>query len=321
VSLIQLLVRERGVRSRGCAPPLTVSLILAWADAFHLRNGRWPTSKSGPLPEAPGENWDLLNSALKVGSRGLPGGSSLARMLARQRGVRNSQGLAPLTVPEILRWADEHHNRHGTWPEPGSGPIPEAQGETWKGVNGALRRAGRGLPRIATLKGLLSEQRGVRYPRPRIPFTVDGILAWADAHHARTGKWPDPKSGPIPECSGCTWRAVETALTSGGHGLPRGSSICRLLVERRAIRHRFDQPDLTIPQILAWAVAFLARTGQWPSARSGPILDAKGESWGMIEGALRTGRRGLPGGLSLRRLRDPAKHDESAQASGRSLTG
>ena len=86
---------------------------------------------------------------------------------------------------------------------------------------------------------------------------------------------------------------METALTSGGRGLPGGSSISRLLVERRTIRHRSDPPDLTIPQILAWAEAFLARTGQWPSARSGPILEAHGESWRMIERALRTGGRGL----------------------------
>jgi len=315
-SLIQLLVRERGVRSLGYAPPLTVSLILAWADAFHLRNGRWPTLNSGPLPEAPGENWGALDDALKLGGRGLPGESSLARMLARQRGARNRVSLAPMTFPEILRWADAYHNRHGTWPDSTSGPIPEAPGETWKRVNDALMRGGRGLPRGPTLKGLLWEQRGVQHALARVPFTVEGILAWADAHHARTAEWPDRNSGPIPECPGSTWTAVETALTSGGRGLPGGSSISRLLAERRAIRHRSYPPDLTIPQILAWAEAFLARTGRWPDRKSGPILEAPGESWRIIERTLRAGRRGLKGGLSLRRLRDRAKLDESAQANG-----
>jgi len=104
------------------------------------------------------------------------------------------------------------------------------------------------------------------------------------------------------------------------HGIelnvPRGDQQIRL-TERRAIRHRSYPPDLTIPQILAWAEAFLARTGQWPNRRSGPILEAPGESWRIIERTLRAGGRSLEGGLSLRRLRDPAKHDESAQASGR----
>jgi len=141
-------------------------------------------------------------------------------------------------------------------------------------VNDALRRGGRGLPRCATLKGLLREQRGAQHAPARVPFTVDAILAWADAHHARTAKCPDRRSGPIPECPGSTWTAVETALTSGGRSRPGGSSISRLLTERRAIGYRFHPPDLTIRQILAWAEAFLARTGQWPKRTSGPILEA-----------------------------------------------
>jgi len=158
-SLMQLLATERGVRRLGYAPPLSLALILAWADAFHLRNGRWPASRSGPLPEAPGENWRSLDFALSSGRRGLPGGSSLARVLAQQRGTRNRQTLAPMTVPEILRWADEYHSRHGTWPVSTSGPIPEAPGETWKRVYDALACGGRGLPRGATLQGLLWEHR------------------------------------------------------------------------------------------------------------------------------------------------------------------
>jgi len=242
-SLVQLLVRERGVRSQSYAPPLSVSLILAWADAFHRRNGCWPNASSGPIPEAPGENWGMLDCDLRRGSRGLPGGSSLARMLARQRGVRNPSGLAPMTVPEILRWADEYHNRHGTWPNGNSGPIPEAPGETWKRVFDAIKRGGRGLPGGATLKGLLGEQRGVQHAPAPVPLTIEGILAWADSHYARTAKWPGRKSGSIPECAGSTWNAVETALTKGGRGLPGGSSIARLLLERRAVRHRSGLPD------------------------------------------------------------------------------
>jgi hypothetical protein len=46
-----------------------------------------------------------VNNAL---SFGLPGGSSLARLLARERGVRNRCGLPPLTEAAILRWARAH---------------------------------------------------------------------------------------------------------------------------------------------------------------------------------------------------------------------
>jgi hypothetical protein len=66
---------------------LTVELVLAWADAHFARNGRWPTRLSGPVAFVPGETWGALDSALRDGRRGLPGGDSLARLLARERGV------------------------------------------------------------------------------------------------------------------------------------------------------------------------------------------------------------------------------------------
>ena len=58
-------------------PPLTLHQILSCADAHHARAGCWPHAGSGPIPEAPGETWMAVNSALYQGRRGLPGGSSL----------------------------------------------------------------------------------------------------------------------------------------------------------------------------------------------------------------------------------------------------
>jgi hypothetical protein len=68
-------------------PKLTEALILAWADAHFGRNGRWPSALSGAVAGAPGETWGALASALRNGCRSLPGGDSLARLLARERGV------------------------------------------------------------------------------------------------------------------------------------------------------------------------------------------------------------------------------------------
>jgi hypothetical protein len=61
---------------------------------------------------------------------------------------------------------------------------------------------------------------------------------------------------------------------------------------------------LTVEQILAWADAYHARTGEWPSSCAGPVADAPGEKWVNIDQALRAGVRGLPGGDSLARLLD-----------------
>ena len=65
--------------------PLTVGQILAWADAHHTRTGKWPTLASGPVAEAPGERWTAIDTALRLGCRGLPGGDSLTRLLDRHR--------------------------------------------------------------------------------------------------------------------------------------------------------------------------------------------------------------------------------------------
>jgi hypothetical protein len=63
-------------------PSLTVEQVLAWADAHHARTGRWPNPNSGPVAGAPGEDWGDIDMALYAGYRGLPGGSSLFRLLA-----------------------------------------------------------------------------------------------------------------------------------------------------------------------------------------------------------------------------------------------
>jgi hypothetical protein len=59
------------------------------------------------------------------------------------------------------------------------------------------------------------------------------------------------------------------------------------------------RPPLTEDQVLAWAGLHHARTGRWPGAHSGAVLDAAGENWQALDKALRNGFRGLPGEDSL----------------------
>jgi hypothetical protein len=81
------MVERRG-RGRPRKPPLTVAQILSWADAHQRRTGRWPRTTSGPVPEAPGENWLGISAALRQARRGLTRFSTLARLLEQERGVR-----------------------------------------------------------------------------------------------------------------------------------------------------------------------------------------------------------------------------------------
>src|SRR6266481_5324182 len=137
---------------------LYISHLLAWADVHYKRTGAWPNLNSGRIGGSADDTWRRIDSALRYGLRGLPGGSSLARLLAEQRGVRNQGRLPPLTHKQILGWADAHHERTGVWPNAECGAIPEAPGETWRAVDQALRVPGRGLPGHSSLAQLLARR-------------------------------------------------------------------------------------------------------------------------------------------------------------------
>ena len=77
-------------------------------------------------------------------------------------------------------------------------------------------------------------------PRRSIPreqrwpeLTVEQILAWADAHHRRTGQWPNLASGLVMEAPREKWASLDAALRQGHRGLAPGSSLARMLAEHR----------------------------------------------------------------------------------------
>ena len=74
-------IKTRILRSAAMLPPLTEEQIVAWADAHHAATGKWPSAASGPVAAAPGETWGAINVGLGYGSRGLPGGSTLHKLL------------------------------------------------------------------------------------------------------------------------------------------------------------------------------------------------------------------------------------------------
>lgn len=137
----------------------------------------------------------------------------------------------PLTIPQILAWADAYHERTGQWPTMKSGLVDEAPHENWRAINYALYQGRRGLAGGSSLRILIGEQRGFR---PRL--TVEQILAWADAHRKRTGEWPAVSSGMVYGVVGEAWQAINQALRRGSRGLPGGSSLSRLLDEQRGPR-------------------------------------------------------------------------------------
>ncbi len=288
--------------------PLTEDQILAWADAYHDLNGRWPRKDSGAVPGSCNERWSAITGALQKGNRGLPGGSSLARLLAARRGVRNRKGLPHLNVPQILEWADAHRTTRGAWPQLKTKPsdIPGTNGETWLAVDTALRSGVRGLPGGSSLPQVLAEHRGVRNLADLPPLTVNQVLAWADAFHERTGEWPKQKHWPeeIPGSGGETWGKVIQDIARGLRGFPGTETLFDLLAEHRGVRNVGRLPPLAAGQILGWAEAHHAAHGEWPTCRCSEqgIPGSGGERWFNVDQALRKGLRGLVGGSSLPKL-------------------
>jgi hypothetical protein len=171
----------------------------------------------------------------------------------------------------ILGWADAHHAATGQWPTYRTGRVHQAPcKETWRGINLALTRGWWGLPGGQCLAWLLHEHRQVKphvsrdgsvvqvamrrrlnaeRPDGRESLTVEQILLWADQHHAATGTWPKASTAePIPGVRGENWSTIDAALMHGRCGLPGGSSLSRLLDERRPWGRR----SLATRTTLAW---------------------------------------------------------------------
>ena len=117
------------------------------------------------MAASPGDDWGNIHAALRAGNRGLPGVSSLPRLLASRRGARNHMALPPLTEAQILAWAEGHHQRTGRWPQVSSGPVTEAPGEAWRAINAALERGLRGLPGAGPAQRLQLELKNERIVR------------------------------------------------------------------------------------------------------------------------------------------------------------
>ena len=285
----------RAVMAATERPPLTVEQILTWADEHKTRTGDWPQATSGQIPLTD-EIWVRIDTALRVGSRGLSGGSSLAALLAEQRGTRNLKGLPALSIKQILIWADEHNAEHGAWPNQYSGSVG-GTGETWHAIQHALRTGRRGLSGGDTLANLLAARRRVRNMQNLAPLRISQILAWADKYHSTTREWPNRFCGAV-QGTAETWAGVNAALILGNRGLPGATTLAQLLAKRRGVRNPRALPALTERQILQWADAHRKKTGDWPTQKSGSIRGTN-ESWLRINYALVTGARGLPGSTTL----------------------
>jgi hypothetical protein len=125
----------------------------------------------------------------------------------------------------------------------------------------------------------------------RPELTVAQVLEWADIHRKRTGEWPTRDSGKVFGSLDEVWANLDACLRHGHRGLPRNCSIARLLEKHRGQRNRMMLDALTEGKVLRWLDAHHKRTGRWPTKDDGVILDAPGETWAAVAGALYSGAR------------------------------
>lgn len=298
-SLAKFLRAEFGVTNRAGKTTLTPPMILQWADAHHARTGRWPVVRKhhlgqDPVPESPGDSWRTINAAMRTGARGYKGPSSLRTLLSKHRGAQYRHWLVPLSLKQIVQWAESHKNRTGHWPRDRSGAIPESPPNTWAGINNALIHGRRGLLGGITLAQLVARHRRVPHRRELPSLTMTQVLRWAHAHHQRAGHWPRKQSGPVHEAPHENWHAIDAAMHQGHRGLPGGVTLVQLRRQQLGGPRRRPSKPITIAQILQWADAYHKRTGDWPMRTSGPIGGGVKGTWAGVQHALQQRLRGLP---------------------------
>ena len=203
-----------------CPAPAFAHVPIARPSALS-RYWRGPTT--GSLPTAAGLNSgpvpDTIDDSLRHGHRGLPrrtGCSPWPGSSPNGGEVRNAEYPPRLTTGRIVKWAKMHRSRTGRWSTLKSGPIHDAPGETWNAVDLALLKGRRGLPGGSSL----ARRCGVRNPQQAPRLTT------ADRR-------PTRESSAIADAHGETSMAIHKVLSVGRCGLPGGSSLVRLLDERR----------------------------------------------------------------------------------------
>jgi hypothetical protein len=166
--------------------------------------------------------WQVVDAALRKGRRGLPGGASLAKLLAEERGRKHFLAPTPLTLEQILHWVETFHESTRSWPTQYSGPVAEVDGETWLALDAALKKGARGLPVRTTLTRLVRLYRNVLLRvHPEIPLS-DGKV-WGGTPAAVTARIliREAQEEPAPRSI-----ALLKTLPSRRHAPARRSRAC-----------------------------------------------------------------------------------------------
>ncbi len=289
----------RAVERVAQRPPLTIEQILKWADMHRGKTGEWPRYDSGKI-DGTDLTWNNVGYSLLYARPNLPRGLTLPLLLHKYRGVHNRVLQPPLSIKQVLAWADAYKTATGSWPIADSGPI-EGTTDTWNSVDSALRAARRGISHKTSLARVLFRYRGVENIAEKEPLDPQAILKWAKAFYHKFGRWPGVKSKPV-RGQKASWASIDHCMRSGLRGCQPGGSLAIFLESQLGVVNSQRKPPLRIQWIVHEMKMYRSTHGEWPNIRSGRIAESN-ETWGGVELALTRRRRGVKTKTSLADLR------------------
>lgn len=228
-----LLVERLGATPGPCRDSnnITEQDIVDASERFRQARGKLPMAGSGDASEfmqtGQYETWARLNSALARGSRGLPGGSSLSKLL-HARGLRDS-GARDLGEGEIRKAVALFLAVHGHLPSTKSGDASDYIGRdiTWEAIGAKFRRGEFGDLTFSAFLGDGPRKKAVKKNKqaPLRPLVLEdvreAVRRWVKVQQA----FPSRRSGSLFLAEeSITFSSLAQAVRSGGRGLPRFAS-------------------------------------------------------------------------------------------------
>jgi hypothetical protein len=145
VGLIEEVRTHRGELAPGKKPKLTLAMVHEAIRAFYREHGRRPTTLKDERPCRLGLAWRTLNNAIKLGQRGLPGGTTLLEECEVALGPA-AFGVKPtLTIEAVHEAIRAFYREHGERPMTKT-QLPCGLGIAWSTLQNCLAHGERGLP-------------------------------------------------------------------------------------------------------------------------------------------------------------------------------
>ncbi len=315
---------------------LSESSIIEAAREYYSRRGKLPTASSREkLSTYPATNWGSVNSAGRVGSRGLTSGRTLSTILAPLREEIGNKPKRRTSAPykqllsesSIIEAAREYYARNGKMPTQFSRERLSTYPDTnWGSVNSAGRVGSRGLTSGRTLSTILAPLREEIGNKPKrrtsAPYkqllSESSIIEAAREYYARNGKMPTQSSREeLSTYPATSWSTVHAAGSVGCRGLTKGRTLSKILAP---LRYELEPPGspklspLSEISIIEAAREYHSRRGKLPTASSRERLSTyPATNWAAVNSAGWVGSRGLPKGRTLSKILAPLR-DELANA-------